>query len=71
MSEQANYRANDAFGLRLVNHADSTVLPVGAHDFSEAINRCVLVDKTMFIADMLDCETSVALCCRPKGLARA
>lgn len=71
MSEQANYRANDAFGLRLVNHADSTVLPVGAHDFSEAINRCVLVDKTMFIADMLDCETSVALCCRPKGFGKS
>ena len=71
MSEQANYRANDAFGLRLINHADDAVLPVGAHDFSEAINRCVLVDKTMFIADMLDCETSVALCCRPKGFGKS
>ena len=71
MSEQANYRANDAFGLRLINHADDVVWPVGAHDFSEAINRCVLVDKTMFIADMLDCETSVALCCRPKGFGKS
>ena len=71
MSEQANYRTDDAFGLRLVNHAYSTVLPVGAHAFSEAINRCVLVDKTMFIADMLDCETSVALCCRPKGFGKS
>ena len=71
VSEQANYKANDAFGLRLVNHADSTVLPVGAHGFSEAINRCVLADKTMFIADMLDCEASVALCCRPKGFGKS
>ena len=71
MSEQANYKTDDAFGLRLVNHADDAVLPVGAHDFSEAINRCVLVDKTMFIADMLDCETSIALCCRPKGFGKS
>ena len=71
MSEQANYKTDDAFGLRLVNHADDAVLPVGTHDFSEAINRCVLVDKTMFIADMLDCETSVALCCRPKGFGKS
>lgn len=71
MSEQANYRANDAFGLRLINHADDVVWPVGAHDFSETIDHCVLVDKTMFIADMLDCETSVALCCRPKGFGKS
>ena len=71
MSEQANYKTDDAFGLRLINHADDAVLPVGTHDFSEAINRCVLVDKTMFIADMLDCETSVALCCRPKGFGKS
>lgn len=71
MSEQANYKTDDAFGLRLVNHADDAVLPVETHDFSEAINRCVLVDKTMFIADMLDCETSVALCCRPKGFGKS
>ena len=71
MSEQANYRANDAFGLRLVNHADNAVWPVGAHDFSETIDHCVLVDKTMFIADMLDCEAPVALCCRPKGFGKS
>lgn len=71
MSGQANYKTDDAFALRLVNHADDAVLPVGTHDFSEAINRCVLVDKTMFIVDMLDCETSVALCCRPKGFGKS
>ena len=71
MSEQANYRANDAFGLRLINHADDVVWPVGAHDFSETIDRCVLVDKTVFIADMLDCEVPVALCCRPNGFGKS
>ena len=71
MSEQANYGTNDSIGVRLINHADDAVLPVGEHDFSEAINRCLLVDKTMFIADMLDCEASVALCCRPKGFGKS
>lgn len=71
MSEQANYGTNDSIGVRLINHADDAVLPVGEHDFSAAINRCLLVDKTMFIADMLDCEASVALCCRPKGFGKS
>lgn len=71
MSEQANYGTNDSIGVRLINHADDAVLPVGEHDFSEAINRCLLVDKTMFIDDMLDCEASVALCCRPKGFGKS
>ncbi len=71
MSEQANYGTNDSIGVRLINHADDVVLPVGEHDFSEAINRCLLVDNTMFIADMLDCEASVALCCRPKGFGKS
>ena len=71
MSEQANYGKNDSIGVRLINHADDAVLPVGEHDFSEAINRCLLVVKTMFIADMLDCEASVALCCRAKGFGKS
>lgn len=71
MSEQANYGTNDSIGVRLINHVDDAVLPVGEHDFSEAINRCLLVDKTMFIADMLECEASVALCCRPKGFGKS
>lgn len=71
MSEQANYGTNDSNGVRLINHADDAVLPVGEHDFSEAINRCLLVDKTMFIADILDGEAPVALCCRPKGFGKS
>ena len=71
MSEQVNCGFTHAFGTRLFNHADNAVLPVGMHDFSEAIDRCALVDKTMFIVDMLDCEASVALCCRPKGFGKS
>ena len=71
MSEQVNCGFTHAFGARLLNHADSAALPVDAHDFSDAINRCLLVDKTMFIADILDSEAPVALCCRPKGFGKS
>lgn len=71
MSEQVNCGFTHAFGARLLNHADSAALPVDAHDFSDAINRCLLVDKTMFIADILDSEAPVAFCCRPKGFGKS
>lgn len=71
MSEQVNCGFTHAFGARLLNHADSAALPVDARDFSDAINRCLLVDKTMFIADILDSEAPVALCCRPKGFGKS
>ena len=47
------------------------VLPIGMHDFTEAARRCVLVDKTMFIADVLDCDASVVACCRPEGFGKS
>ena len=71
VSEQANYGVAHAFGARLLNHADNAALPVDVHDFSDAINRCLLVDKTMFIADILDSEAPVAFCCRPKGFGKS
>ena len=71
MFEQANYGVAHAFGARLLNHVDNAALPVDVHDFSDAINRCLLVDKTMFIADILDSEAPVALCCRPKGFGKS
>ena len=71
MSEQANYGVAHAFGARLLSYADNAALPVDVHDFSDAINRCLLVDKTMFIADILDSEAPVALCCRPKGFGKS
>lgn len=71
MSEQEYCNSADTFGVRLVNHVDDAVLPVGVHDFADAIDRCMLVDKTMFIADMLDCDASVMVCCRPEGFGKS
>ena len=71
MSEQEYCNSADTFGVRLVNHVDDVVLPVGVHDFADAIGRCMLIDKTMFIADVLDCDASVVVCCRPEGFGKS
>lgn len=71
VSEQEHCNSADTFGVRLVNHVDDAVLPVGAHDFADAIGRCMLIDKTMFIADVLDCDASVVVCCRPAGFGKS
>lgn len=71
MSEQANYSGADASGVGLIGRADDSVLPIDMHDFTEAAHRCVLVDKTMFIADVLDCDASIVVCCRPEGFGKS
>ena len=71
MSEQAIYGDTAYYGVELIDRSGNGALPVGEHDFAEAMDRCVLVDKTMFIADVLDADASVVVCCRPKALARA
>ena len=71
MSEQEYCNSADTFGVRLVSHVDDAVLPVGVHDFDDAIGRCMLIDKTMFIADVLDCDASVVVCCRPEGFGKS
>ena len=71
MSEQEYCNSADTFGVRLVNHVDDAVMPVGVHDFADAIGRCMLVDKTMVIADVLDCDASVVVCCRPEGFGKS
>lgn len=71
MSEQEYCNSADTFGVQLVNHVDDAVMPVGVHDFADAIGRCMLVDKTMFIADVLDCDASVVVCCRPEGFGKS
>ena len=71
VSEQEYCNSADTFGVRLVNHVDDAVLPVGVHDFADAIGRCMLIDKTMFIADVLDCDASVVVCCRPGGFGKS
>lgn len=71
MSEQAIYGDAACYGVRLINRSGNGALPVGEHDFAEAINRCALVDKTMFIADVLDADASVVACCRPEGFGKS
>lgn len=71
MSEQANNGCAADFGVRLIGCADDAVLPIGMHDYMEALGCCALVDKTMFIADVLDCDASVMVCCRPEGFGKS
>ena len=71
MSEQANNGCAADFGARLIGGADDAVLPIDMHDYVEALGRCTLVDKTMFIADVLDCDASVMVCCRPEGFGKS
>ena len=71
MSEQANNGCAAGFGVRLIGCTDDVVLPIGMHDYAEALGCCALVDKTMFIADMLDCDASVMVCCRPEGFGKS
>lgn len=71
MSEQAIYGDAAYHGVELINRSGNGALPVGEHDFAEAMDRCVLVDKTMFIADVLDADASVVACCRPEGFGKS
>ena len=71
MSEQANNGCAAGFGVRLIGCTDDVVLPIGMHDYAEALGCCTLVDKTMFIADVLDCDASVMVCCRPEGFGKS
>lgn len=71
VSEQANNGCAAGFGVRLIGCADDVVLPIGMHDYMEALGCCALVDKTMFIADALDCEAPVMVCCRPEGFGKS
>lgn len=71
MSEQAIYGDTAYYGVELIDRSGNGALPVGEHDFAEAMDRCVLVDKTMFIADALDADASVVVCCRPEGFGKS
>lgn len=71
MSEQAIYGDTAYCGVELINRSGNGALPVGEHDFAEAMDRCVLVDKTLFIADVLDADASVVACCRPEGFGKS
>lgn len=71
MSEQVIYGDTACYGVELINRSGNGALPLGEHDFAEAMDRCVLVDKTMFIADVLDADASVVAFCRPEGFGKS
>lgn len=71
MSEQVIYSGAADYGVELINRSGNGVPPVAVHDFAEARDRCVLIDKTMFIADVLDCDASVIVCGRPEGFGKS
>ena len=71
VSEQANNGCAAGSSVRLIGCADDVTLPIGMHDYTEALGCCMLVDKTMFIADVLDCDASVVVCCRPEGFGKS
>lgn len=71
VSEQVNNGCAADFGVRLIGCAGDVVLPIGVHDYAEALGCCMLIDKTMFIADVLDCDASVVVCCRPEGFGKS
>jgi len=71
VSEQANNGCAAGFGVRLIGCADDAALPIGVRDYAEALGCCTLVDKTMFIADVLNCDASVVVCCRPEGFGKS
>ena len=71
MSEQGFYGCAADYGEELIDRSGNGALPVGEHNFAEAMDRFVLVDKTMFIADVLDADASVMVCCRPEGFGKS
>ena len=72
VSEQANVDCAAGFWCALRSAVPTMrLLPIGMHDYAESLGCCMLVDKTMFIADVLDCDASVVVCCRPEGFGKS
>lgn len=71
VSEQANYGVAHAFGARLLSYADNAALPVDVHDFSDAINRCLLVDKICLLPIYWTAKRLLRFVVGPRVLARA
>ena len=71
MSEQGFYSGAADNSEELINRSGNGALPFGVHGFVGAMDRCVLIDKTMFIADVLDCDASVIVCGRPEGFGKS
>lgn len=54
----------------IIDRTGRKVLPIGRDGFSVAAASCVLVDKTMLIADILDSGYAATLFCRPRRFGK-
>lgn len=57
-------------GARIVDRSGRKMLPIGRDGFVPAMQDCVVVDKTMLIADVLDSGYAVTLFCRPRRFGK-
>lgn len=55
---------------RLIDRTDRKRLPIGDDGFVTAIAGSTVVDKTLFIADVLDSNYKVTLFCRPRRFGK-
>ena len=57
-------------GARIIDRAGERKLPIGDDGWARAVERSVLVDKTMLAADVLDSGYAVTLFCRPRRFGK-
>lgn len=57
-------------GARIIDRAGRKHLPIGDDGFARAMERSVLVDKTMLIADVLDYAGKCTQFCRPRRFGK-
>lgn len=57
-------------GARIIDRTGRKMLPIGRDGFIPAMEQSVLVDKTMFIADVLDSGYTATLFCRPRRFGK-
>ena len=71
VSEQANVDCAAGFGVRLIGCADDAALPIGMHDYAEALGCCTLVDKTMLLPMCWTATRPLWCAVDPRVLAKA
>lgn len=57
-------------GVRIMDRAGRKRLPIGDDGFETVAPRAVFVDKSLFIADVLDSDYKVTLFCRPRRFGK-
>lgn len=57
-------------GATIVDRTGRKTLPIGRDGFAQVADSFVFVDKTMFIADVLDASYAATLFCRPRRFGK-